>query len=220
MTSNARIDGDAPRHFGLYPALVTDLVDPDNLGRIEVKLPWLGSPGEDVRAWATLVTPYADQGQGYMMLPEVDSQVVVGFEAGDLRRPYIVGAAWNGAASLPDSPQSSNNKRLIKSRSGSLLEFDDTDGAAKVTLRTQSGYKLELDEGGMTVTLTHSNGAKLTIDVSGKVTIQGNASVDVQAPIVNVKAPMAKFDGVVKCSTLIATSVVGTSYTPGAGNIW
>ena len=54
--------------------------------------------------------------------------VVVAFEAGDFRRPYIVGSAWNGKESLPESPESANNKRLIKTRSGSLLEFDDTPG--------------------------------------------------------------------------------------------
>src|SRR5262249_32913566 len=78
-TTMMRPDGDARRHFGLYPAIVVDIVDPDNLGRIQVRFPWLGQPGnDDVRAWATLLTPYADDDQGYEFLPAVDSQVVVG----------------------------------------------------------------------------------------------------------------------------------------------
>src|SRR5205807_537706 len=103
--------------------------------RIQVRFPWLGQKGsDDVRAWATLLSPYADDNQGFLALPAVDTQVVVGFEAGDLRRPYIVGAAWNGRESLPAAPEKANNKRLLRTRAGSLLEFDDTDGAAKVTL--------------------------------------------------------------------------------------
>ena len=43
-------DGTAPRHFGVYPAIVTDIVDPDSLGRIQLKFPWLGEAGADVRA--------------------------------------------------------------------------------------------------------------------------------------------------------------------------
>ena len=70
--------------FGLYPAIVTDIVDPDRLGRVQVSFPWLGSDGDGVRAWATLVAPYADDNKGFVALPEVQTQVVVGFEAGDL----------------------------------------------------------------------------------------------------------------------------------------
>ena len=51
---------------------VDDLVDPKSLGRIQVKLPWLGGDGQDVRAWATLITPYADDQQGIEILPAVD----------------------------------------------------------------------------------------------------------------------------------------------------
>ena len=111
MSGDFTTDGQARRHFGVYPAIVTDIVDPDNLGRIEVKFPSLGGDGDSVRAWATLLTPYADDNQGFLALPAVDTQVVVAFEAGDLRRPYIVGSAWNGKESLPDTPSAPNNKR-------------------------------------------------------------------------------------------------------------
>src|SRR5262249_20962266 len=121
-----RPDGDARRYFGLFPAIVTRVVDPDRLGRGEGKFPFLGKAGDAVRAWATLLTPYADDGQGFQVLPAVDSQVVVGFEAGRLERPYVVGAAWNGKEALPSPPDEANNLRLIKTRAGSKLEFDDT----------------------------------------------------------------------------------------------
>lgn len=219
--SSFRPDGEAPRYFGVYPALVTDLVDPDSLGRIELRFPWLGTAGANVRAWATLLTPYADNDQGFQMLPEVDSQVVVAFEAGNLERPYIVGACWNGVASLPDPPSAPNNKRLIKTRSGSILEFDDTEGAPKITVQTSGGHKLVLDDGAMQVTLQHSNGCVITMNAGGQVQVQANATVEVTASAVNVHAPTATFDGMVTCQTLIANvGVVSPSYTPGAGNIW
>ncbi len=221
MIEDFRSDGDAPRYFGLYPAIVTDIVDPKSLGRIEVKFPSLGQAGDTVRTWATLLTPYADDNQGYQMLPAVDSQVVVGFEAGDLRRGYIVGAAWNGKESLPEAPESANNKRLIKTRSGSLLEFDDTEGAAQITLSTSSGHKLSLDDGGTQVILTHANGCVITFSPSGQIQIQANATLEVTASAVNVHAAAANFDGIVNCTTLNANvGVTSPSYTPGAGNIW
>ena len=177
MSGFARVDGGAERHFGVYPAIVTDVVDADGLGRIQVKLPWLGrdAGGQDVRAWATLLTPYADDDQGIEILPAVDTQVVVAFEAGDLRRPYIVGACWNGREALPEAAAAANDKRLWKTRSGSLLEFDDADGAAKVTLSMQSGHKLVLDDAAQQVTLTHSNGSVIRLNAAGQIQIQANA---------------------------------------------
>lgn len=101
MSGPARPDGDARRYFGVYPALVVDIVDPQSLGRVAVKFPWLGADGDSVRSWATLLSPYAEDGQGFQVMPSVDTQVVVAFEAGDLRRPYIIGAAWNGSSGCP-----------------------------------------------------------------------------------------------------------------------
>ncbi|HKP86443.1 MAG TPA: phage baseplate assembly protein V [Blastocatellia bacterium] len=221
MISAFRPDGDAPRYFGVFPAIVTDIVDPEKLGRIQLMFPWLGGDGDSVRAWATLLTPYADDDQGFEALPAVDTQVVVAFEAGDLRRPYIIGSCWNGREAMPESPAAPNNKRLIKTRSGSLLEFDDTEGAAKVTISMRSGHKIAMDDAAQEVTIKHSNGCVITLNVAGQIEIQANATVEVTASAVNVHAPVATFDGIVNCTTLIASSgVVSPSYTPGAGNIW
>jgi uncharacterized protein involved in type VI secretion and phage assembly len=209
-------------HYGIYPAIVTDVVDRDGLGRVQVRFPWLGTQGDkDARAWATLVSPYADDDQGFEFIPAVDTQVAVAFEAGDLRRPYVLGACWNGRESQPESPQAPNDKRLIKTRSGSLLEFDDTQGAAKVTVTTQAGHKLVLDEGSQEVQLVHANGPHVNIDSSGRVDVLANSTIELNAPALNVHAATSTFDGIIQCTTAICTQgVVSPQYTPGAGNIW
>lgn len=207
--------------FGLYPALVTDLVDPERQARVQVRYPWLGDAGESVRAWATLLTPYADDDQGFVALPEVGTQVVVGFEAGDLRRPYVVGSCWNGREMMPVTPTRPNDRRVLKSRSGAVLEFDDAAGGAKVTLASARGHRVVLDEGARTLQVQHSDGHTLTFEASGSVTLRANATVDVHACSLNVHAPTAVFDGSVQCTNVIATvGVVSPSYTPGAGNVW
>ncbi len=223
MISDPRPDGAAARHFGVYPALVTDLVDPKHLGRIEVKLPWLGKDagGEEVRAWATLLTPYADDDQGIEILPAVGTQVVVAFEAGDLRRPYVVGACWNGREKLPQAPQASNDKRVWRSRAKSTLEFDDKAGAAKVTIKMASGHTVVLDDGARQVQVRHANGSVITLTSTGSITIRANSTVDVTAAALNVHCPVANFDGIVNCKSLVASgSVASPSYTQGAGNFW
>lgn len=211
-------------YLGLHPATVTALEgDPEGRQRIQVSLDWLPptTGGEPPRAWATIITPYADADQGFQMLPQVTSTVVVGFMAGHLDRPYVLGAVWNGNAAAPEPFTDANHKRLIRTRSGSLLEFDDTDGAVKITVRTPGGHHLVLDDGAMKVEVLSSSGARIELTPAGGVTIDAAATVDVTAAAVNVTAAMSKFSGVVQCATMIATSgVVSPSYTPGAGNVW
>lgn len=221
MINSFRPDGSGPLYFGLYPAIVTDIIDPNSLGRIQVKFPSLGEDGNDVRAWATLITPYADENQGFEFLPAVDTQVVVAFEAGNPRRPYIVGSCWNGKENLPEAPAASNNKRLIRTRSGSLLEFDDTDGAAKITISTSSGHQLVLDDSAQEVSLKHSNGCVIKFDAGGEVTITATGGITVNAPSgANINSPSSVFSGNITCLGLTATSITSPLYSPGAGNIW
>ncbi|MGW3668117.1 phage baseplate assembly protein V [Streptomyces sp. NPDC005141] len=205
---------------GLYPGLVTHIVDPDRLGRVEVLLPSLGAAGEELRVWATLLTPYADDDQGFVAYPAVGTQVVIGFEASDASRAYIVGSCWNGKETAPIEATRPNNKRVLKSRAGSVLEFDDTPGAPKVTVKTESDHTLVLDGGTREVRLTHADGFGITLTATGQVRIISNAPVDITAPAVNVHAPTASFDGIVTCSTLETSAVISPSYTPGAGNVW
>jgi uncharacterized protein involved in type VI secretion and phage assembly len=219
MTGSFRPDGAGPRYFGLYPAIVTDIVDPDRLGRIQVKFPTLGEAGKDVRAWATLITPYADDDQGFEFLPSVSTQVVVVFEAGDPRRPYILGACWNGKESLPEAPEPANNKRLIRTRSG-LIEFDDTTDAPKITISIRR-HTFVLDDGVGEVRISHSNGCTIKFDNSGEVTITAQGGVTINAPSgVNINAPCSTFSGNVICQGLTAASVTSPIYSQGAGNIW
>jgi uncharacterized protein involved in type VI secretion and phage assembly len=219
-----------PRLYGVYPAVVRDVQDPDGQGRVKVELPFVEElDGQSAQVWARLATFMAGADRGAWFIPEPEDEVLVAFYGGDSSRPVVLGALWNGSDSAPESMDSNNNIRSITSRADHRLTFDDTDGQAKVVLTTAGGHTLTLDDAaGGTVTLEHSNGAKVTIDVTGNVEITANAQVKVQAPagmqveaaMVTVNAAMSKFSGVVKCDTLITNSVVSASYTPGAGNIW
>jgi len=213
-----KLTAPAPSYFGLYPAIVANIVDPENQGRIQVKLAIAGSKA--ALAWARLVTPYAGADQGIEILPDVDSEVVVAFQAGDLRYPYVVGACWNGGAPPPVSAEPANNKRVWKSRAKSLFEFDDTAKAEKITLSTQSGHRLVLSNATQDVKLVHANGSVIMLTADGRVQIRANATVEIASPALNVHCATASFDGIVKCTTLIATSgVVSPAYTPGVGNL-
>ena len=115
---------------GVVVGFVSNNKDPMGSGRIRVKFPWLSD--NDESTWAPLVTPMAGDGRGFMYIPEVDDEVMVTFEHGDIHRPYVLGGVWNGIDKPPlnsgDAVGSDGkvNKRIIKSRSGHTILLDDT----------------------------------------------------------------------------------------------
>lgn len=217
------------RWYGIYPALVKDIADPDGQGRVKVSLPWAPDlDGGSYEAWARLGTMMGGKNRGTWFVPDKDDEVVVGFEGGDPRRPYVLGGLWNGSDSPPESMDGGGNnyKKVICSRNGVKVTLDDTDGQEKLTLETPGGQKVTLKDGPGAVTIEDSNGnsvklesAGITVTASAKVTVNASTA-EISAGMLTVNAGMSKFSGVVQCDTLITNSVVSSSYTPGAGNIW
>ncbi len=217
------------RLFGAYPATVTDNVDPDAQGRVRVKLPWMpDNDGGGYDVWARLATMMAGNNRGTWFIPDVGDEVLVVFEGGDPRRPYVVGGLWNGSDSPPETMDGAgqNNRKVIRSRNGVKVTLDDTTGQEKLTLETPGGQKVTLKDGPGSVFVEDSNGnsvklepSGVTVTASSKVTISASL-VEVSASMVTVNAGMSKFSGVVQCDTIISNSVISASYTPGAGNIW
>jgi uncharacterized protein involved in type VI secretion and phage assembly len=217
------------RWYGAFPALVTDNVDPEGLGRVKISLPWSpDTAGASYDTWARLATFMAGNNRGSWFIPDVEDEVLIVFEGGDPRRPYVIGSLWNGKDAPPESMDGAgkNFKKVLRSRNGVKLTMDDTDGREQFILETPGAQKLTLKDGPGAVEIVDSNGNSIKLETSGititaaaKVTV--NASqVAVTAGMVTVDAAMSKFSGVVQCDTLISNSVVSASYTPGAGNIW
>ena len=217
------------RWYGVYPALVSDINDPDGLGRVKVTLPWApDSGGSRYDSWARIATLMAGNNRGTWFIPDVGDEVLVAFEGGDPRRPFVLGGLWNGTDAPPDSMDGAgkNFRKVIRSRNGVKITLDDTDGQEKLILETPGGQKMTMKDGPGAVEIVDSNGNSVKLETSGitvtasaKVTI--NASqVAISAGMVTVDAGMSKFSGVVQADTVISNSVVSASYTPGAGNIW
>lgn len=229
-TLDARVaSGFGGRFYGVFPALVTDIVDPDGQGRIKVRLPWApDSDGDAYEAWARLATLMGGNNRGSWFIPDVDDEVLVAFEGGDPRRPYVVGALWNGQDSPPESMDNAgnNNVKVLRSRNGVKVTLDDTDGQETLKLETPGGQTVTLEDGPGVIELVDSSGNSVKLETSGitvtastKVTVNAS-TVEISAGMVTVNAGMSKFSGVVQADTVISNSVVSASYTPGAGNIW
>ncbi|ABC63956.1 phage baseplate assembly protein V [Erythrobacter litoralis] len=214
--------------YGVAPAKVVSLADPEGQGRIQIELPWSPDPDDErYLAWARMATLFAGPDRGSWFLPDVDDEVLVAFEQGNPRRPYILGGLWNGQDSPPEAEHSdANNKKLIRSRNGVKIMLDDSDGQEKLHLETPGGQKVKLSDGPGVVEIEDSNGNSVTLDASG-VTVSASAlvkveasTVTVDATAVTVNAATSTFSGVVNAQTVVATTVSAATYTPGAGNIW
>jgi hypothetical protein len=140
----------------------------------------------------------------------------------------VLGGLWNGKDKPPVSMDSSgsNATKVIRSRNGVKLTLDDTDGQEKFVVETPGGQKVTLSDSPAGVEVVDSGGNSVKLESSG-ITLRSSATVTVQASqvkitasMVTVDAGMSKFSGVVKADTVIASAVVSSSYTPGAGNIW
>jgi uncharacterized protein involved in type VI secretion and phage assembly len=217
------------RWYGVYPAVVQSIDDPDQQGRVRIRLPWSpDSEGVGYEAWARLATMMAGAERGTWFIPDIGDEVLVICEGGDPRRPYVIGSLWNGQDAPPEQMDSGeeNNVKAIVSRNDIRITLDDTDGQETVTVETPGGQTIVLEDGPGRVEISDSNGNSMTMESAGiSLTTSGKLSVDaatitMSAGMVTVDAGMAKFSGVVKSETVITNAVISSSYTPGAGNIW
>jgi len=217
------------RWYGVYPALVMNVSDPDGQGRVKVSLPW--SPdGSSARyeVWARLSTLMGGNNRGSWFIPDVNDEVLVSFAAGDPRWPFVLGGLWNGSDTPPESMDGAgnNNLKVLRSRNGVKITLDDQNGQEKLLLETPGGQKVTLKDGPGSIEVQDSNGnsiklesAGITINASARVTVSAS-QVSVSTSILTVDAGMSKFSGVVQADTVITNSIIAASYTPGAGNIW
>ena len=152
---------------GVTVGIVTNNQDPENLGRVKVKYPWLSEKEES--HWARVLTPMAGKDRGIYFLPEVDDEVLLAFEQGDINFPYILGALWNGKDKPPaKNTDGKNNQRLIKSRSGHQIVFDDTKGKEQIVIQDKTEKnKITID----------SQDNKINIDVDGDFTITAKGKI-------------------------------------------
>lgn len=210
------------RWFGVYPAKVNDVQDPDKQGRVQVDLAMTPEGGEErFRVWARIATMMAGPEHGSWFIPDPGDEVLISFLAGDPRQPFVIGALWNGKDAPPQTMDDNNNIRVIKTRSGHKLEFDDTDGSAKITLTTPNGCELVLDDGaGGNLKLSHPAGSSMEFDAVGNITITAVVNLNITATQIEVQSAYSNFNGVTNHQAMITPAVIGSTYTPGAGNIW
>jgi len=192
---------------GVVVGVVTDNKDPDGLYRIKVKYPWVLSQKVDkedyLSTWCRITTFMAGKERGAFWLPEVDDEVLLAFEHGDIRRPFIIGSLWNGVDKTIHSNEKQGGKnwfRSIRSRSGHSLQFvDNKEGVERIVLQNlvqpadmdkdpkqRDGHWICLDQSGKVDQIEiydHKQKHYILIDTKGdKITIESvTGDIDIKA---------------------------------------
>ena len=214
---------------GSFLGEVVSVADPDGRGRVQVRLfAFDGVDDHDAPLWARVATPFAGADRGAFFIPDVGDEVLVTFAHGDPRLPVVIGGLWNGRDAQPEQLAGDRVDRwTIVGKAGTRIAIvEESAATATISLTTPGGFTANLtDEGGGKLQI-EAVGSKVTIDSSG-VSIETPSTVKVQASRmtvtavqVAVDAAISTFSGIVRCDVLQATTVISTTYTPGAGNIW
>jgi len=182
----------------------------NDMGWIKVKYPWLGDDIES--GWIRVASQMAGSGRGMFNLPEIDDEVLIAFEHGDVNRPYMIAQLWNGNDKMPAGETGAMvadgevQRRGFYTRIGHKIVFNDLDGKGditvttandhqiclddanqKVTVKTKTGHKVEMDDAGAKITVVDKTGGnKITIssnDNSIKLECNGNFTIDAKGKV-------------------------------------
>ena len=199
---------------GLVLAEVTDLKDPDKLGRVKCRI--LTDEKTNELDWCYVMMPLAGKQHGIQFMPDVGDLVVLGFVSGDRQRPLVLGCLWNKKIPMPyPLKDGKNNSFAIKTPTGTEILLDGEKGKEKITIHTPAGTVLEMDDDKKSLNIMDKGGknavkmdlkggqmqiladkkltlkagsASLELDGTGKATLKATTSTTLDAATVELKA--------------------------------
>jgi uncharacterized protein involved in type VI secretion and phage assembly len=213
---------------GLELAEVVSVDDPEGLNRVEVKFLSRADAATDAAtAWAPVAAGFTGDGAGAFFIPDNGTRVAVSFVNGDLRYPIVLGALWDGGTASPETlPGDAVDRWSFTGKAGTRIAIVEESNQPVISLTTPGGASLKIEDAGGGKLTARAGGATVTLSGSG-VTVQTGGTVKVEGSMMQLKSslmtvdtPFAQFSGIVQVQTLLATTVVSSTYTPGVGNIW
>jgi uncharacterized protein involved in type VI secretion and phage assembly len=173
--------------YGAAIATVIDNIDLLGEARVQLSLPW--APGFE--PWARIATLMAGFDRGSFFIPQIGDEVLVAFNHGDIREPFVIGCLWNTTDRPPSVlPTDSVNKRIIRTPLGQEITFDDL--KQSITISNKLQYQLAL---GPSSSQLASAGASVTLDLVGNVKITGAVSITLEAPSITISGDTVEISG-------------------------
>lgn len=185
---------------GLIVGIVTNVNDPDKLGKVKVKFPTFSA--KDESAWARVAAIGAGKDRGIEWLPEVDDEVIVGFEQGDPHHPVVLGGLWSAKNTAPITTEigSAVKVRRLKTTAGHVIELSEDGDKEFVQILLKDGTttlllnkeKVELTSNKKPLKLTDGD-AVVELNGSGNISVKGKkVSIDGGTGDVEIKGTNVK----------------------------
>ena len=177
-------------YYGVYPAMVRQVGDPQRPGEVRLVFPWF-DPGMETE-WCRVCNLYAGNGYGSFFHPEEGDEVLVAFILGDMRQPIVLGGLYNGQDKPPTTRSSSKDEKMFRTKAGHQITLDDTDGAQKVVIVDKTGNnKIVIDSVANSIAITSSGKLTLTgqgieIKSSAGIKIEASATMDLKGSTINL----------------------------------
>lgn len=162
-------------------ALVKENADPDGLGRIRVQFPWQAEENE-LTPWLRIVTPHGGGDKGFHFIPEVDEEVLIGFEGGNAEKPYVMGSLYNGNAKAEEFKTDTNDAKIIRTRSGHTIELNDKEGEEKINIYDNEGSIITFDTQAKSLHITATENIEMQAK-NIKITAEENIELQAQGEI-------------------------------------
>lgn len=222
----------------LLVGIVTDNKDPKGWGRVKVKFPTLTEKHNS--NWARVVSIGAGSDRGFDCLPEINDEVLVAFEHGDIHRPYVIGGVWNGKDKPPNAVNDDvqNGKvrlRTFKTRVGHQIQFVEEDKTTMtgIHIETAGGNELHFNDTtrsieiktkiGQTIKLDDMTGS-ITTTSTGRIQSTAASNISMTAPLINLNGiltvtsagviPISAGDAVsITTKALFSVSAIGAATT-------
>jgi uncharacterized protein involved in type VI secretion and phage assembly len=180
--------------YGVVTGIVQDIKDPLGQGRVKVDFPWLAEEPDTVtmtsdrregRAhsyWARVATLMAGPQRGTWLIPEVDDEVLVAFEHGEIDRPFVVGVLWNKDDAPPEQMdgEGKNDLRVIHSRSGHRIVVNDSKDKPSILIVDQTGKNSVLIDSANNAIEVKAD-ANISIEAGGDISIKAGGKIEMEA---------------------------------------
>jgi len=191
---------------GAALAIVTNNSDPDGLGMVKLTYPWLSKSNQT--DWIRVASSIAGDNAGSFLIPEVGTEVLVVFINGDINQPIVIGSLWNKEDKAPYINQNGqNNIKMIRTRTGHEIVFDDTPQKEQIRIHTHAGQEIVMDDtvGSMKIIIRDENNSN-SIEIDSKsgsivissalnitmkssnINLEGSVGVNIEAPVITNKA--------------------------------
>lgn len=175
-------------------AVVRDNKDPEKMGRVRVHFFW--QEENQLSPWIRMVNPYSARDRGFYFIPEIDDEVLVGFEGGDTEKPFVMGSLYNGK-NKPVAAWTGgrNNFKGIVTKSNLRIEFDDD--KKETTITTPGGNMVKISDEEKSIILQDLNSNKVELSTEGisldssreitlraktRINLEGKAGIEITSP--------------------------------------